>query len=408
MISKRAGEPCIIQTFRQGGLTTPVLRHAGPQLVANVPLTRGSLAGMHAPARFACAVAAVSLLSARTLDAQTLDRRQIERIEQTLRQEGQEVVALAEAAAAGGPVPGEFTLSWHNDYLKAQTGTFIPFMILIQAKSGQADAALLYVRAVRSRPDADDSRDRGRARRTTPPVAAYPFEEIYPVALVPGQPVRITRGCSLSPGRYELTVVVRERERPDARGSRRAAAVLRLTLDVPDFSSNDFTTSTVMLADALTVLPVPPAEHELSERPYVIGNREVQPAADSLFRPSEELIVVLLVYNPAVTPAKHFDLEVEYHFFRKNRSGEGEPGAGAPAGVAVLAGERYFNRTEPQRFNPVILGPAFDPAAGQPVLAGQGVPLAGFPEGEYRLFIRVSDLVAGRSLERHVTFTVLQ
>ena len=167
---------------------------------------------MHAPARFACAVAAVSLLSARTLDAQTLDRRQIERIEQTLRQEGQEVVALADAAAAGEPAPGEFTLSWHHDYLKAQTGTFIPFMILIQAKSGQADAALLYVRAVRSRPDADDSRDRGRARRTPPPVAAYPFEEIYPVALVPGQPVRIARGCSLSPGRYELTVVVREVE----------------------------------------------------------------------------------------------------------------------------------------------------------------------------------------------------
>ena len=82
-------------------------------------------------------------MSARTLDAQTLDRRQIERIEQTLRQEGQEVVALADAAAAGEPVPGEFTLSWHNDYLKAQTGTFIPFMILIEAKSGQADAALL-------------------------------------------------------------------------------------------------------------------------------------------------------------------------------------------------------------------------------------------------------------------------
>ena len=76
--------------------------------------------------------------------------------------------------------------------------------------------------------------------------------------------------------------------------------------------------------------------------------------------------------------------------------------------VAALAGERYFNRTEPQRFNPAILGPTFDPVAGQPVLAGQGVPLAGFPGGEYRLSIRVTDRVAGRSLERHVTFTVLQ
>ena len=362
---------------------------------------------MHAPARLACALAAVSLLSARTLDAQTLDRRQIDRIEQTLRQEGEEVVALADAAAAGEPVPGDFALSFHFDYLKAQTGTFIPFMVVITPKGLQADAALMYVRAARSPAGGTDD-SRGRGRRTPPPVVGYPFEEIYPVALVPGQPVRVSRGCSLSPGRYDLTVVVRERERQDARGRRRAAAVLRQTLEVPDFSSADLTTSTVMLADALTVLPGPPGEHELSERPYVIGNREVQPATDALFRPSEELIVVFLVYNPAVTPAKHFDLEVEYHFFRKNRAGEEGSGPSAPAGVAALAGERYFNRTEPQRFNPAILGPTFDPAAGQPVLAGQGVPLAGFPGGEYRLSVRVTDLVAGRSLERHVTFTVLQ
>jgi hypothetical protein len=351
----------------------------------------------------------VSLLSARTLDAQTLDRRQIDRIEQTLRQEGEEIVALADAAAAGEPVPGDFALSFHHDYLKAQTGTFIPFMVVIAPKAPRGDGALLYVRAVRSPGGgSEDGRGRGRNRRQPPPAAAYPFEEIYPVALAAGQPVRVTRGCSLSPGRYELTVVVRERERQDARGRRRAAAVLRQTLEVPDFSSAELTTSTVMLADALTVLPEPPAEHELAERPYVIGNREVQPATDALFRPSEELIVVFLVYNPAVTPSKHFDLEVEYHFFRKNRAGEEGPGPAAPAGVAALAGERYFNRTEPQRFNPAILGPSFDPAAGQPVLAGQGVPLAGFPGGEYRLSIRVTDRVAGRSIERHVTFTVLQ
>ena len=183
--------------------------------------------------------------------------------------------------------------------------------------------------------------------------------------------------------------------------------MLRQTLEVPDFSSAELTTSTVMLADALTVLPGLPGEHELSERPYVIGNREVQPATDALFRPSEELIVVFLVYNPAVTPANHFDLEVEYHFFRKNRAGEEGPGPAAPAGVAALAGERYFNRTEPQRFNPAILGPTFDPAAGQPVLAGQGVPLAGFRGGRIRLVRQGHGPGGGRSLERHVTFTVL-
>ena len=103
---------------------------------------------------------------------------------------------------------------------------------------------------------------------------------------------------------------------------------------MPDFSTGELTTSTVMLADRLTVLPSGRRRAELSERPYVIGSREIQPAADAVFRPSEELIVVFLVYNPAVTPDKHFDLEVEYHFFRKSRAGEEGPRPGAPAGVA--------------------------------------------------------------------------
>jgi hypothetical protein len=34
------------------------------------------------------------------------------------------------------------------------------------------------------------------------------------------------------------------------------------------------------------------------------------------------------------------------------------------------------------------------------------VPLAGFPEGEYRLLIRVTDLISKRSLVREVAFTV--
>ena len=57
-------------------------------------------------------------------------------------------------------------------------------------------------------------------------------------------------------------------------------------------------------------------------------------------------------------------------------------------------------------FNPAILGPLFDPEAGQPVMAGQGVPLAGFPEGDYRLLIRIMDRISRRSLEREVAFTV--
>jgi hypothetical protein len=347
----------------------------------------------------------MALMSARVLTAQTLDRRQLERVEQVLRQEGQAVVALADAAAAGQPLPADFALTWHNDFLKAQSGTFIPFIVSIDTRGSKAAAALLYVRAARRQPAAVEQEPR-RGRRDRQEIVSYPFEEVYPVPLTPGQPVRISRGFALPAGGYDLTIVVRERERDDERGRKRLTAAARRTLDVPDFTTGALTTSTVMLADAVTVLTEAVSERELENRPYVIGTREIHLAADPVFRPSEELIVALLVYNPSVTPGKHFDLQVEYHFLRKNRPGEEDPDVSVPPGLAVMPGERYFNRTEPQRFTPVILGPQFDPAGGQPVLAGQGVPLTGFPEGDYRLAIRVTDLVSGAVLAREVLFSV--
>jgi hypothetical protein len=352
--------------------------------------------------RFVYAVTAMAGIGGRILAAQTPDRRQLERLEQALRQEGQAIVALADAPP-DRPQPADFTLTWHNDFLKAQTGTFVPFVVTIAPRTVRASAALLYVRAAHPAPPVSDSRDgRRRAPAGEGPVLP-PFEEIYPVDLS-DQPVRIARGFALPAGEYQVTVVVRERE--DQRGRRRLAAVLRQPLSVPDYAIGTLATSTIMLASRLTVLPEPPPPSTLAERPYVIGTREIEPASDSSFRPSEELIVVFLVYNPVVTPDRQFHLEVEYHFFRKSRAGPGDQQRGVPAGLSALPGERYFNRTEPQRFNAAILGPPFDPGAGQPVMAGQGVPLAGFPEGEYRLLIRVTDLISKRSLEREVAFTV--
>ena len=116
---------------------------------------------------------------------------------------------------------------------------------------------------------------------------------------------------------------------------------------------------------------------ELVERPYVIGQNEVTPAADDRFRRAEELVVVLLVYNPTVTPEKHFDIQVEYHFFQQVGAGRKAENAQAGSHPPARDGERYFNHTDPQRFNPAIMGAQFDPGAGHPVLAGQGIPLAG-------------------------------
>lgn len=344
---------------------------------------------MRAKERFALGVLAVVAFGEGLAAGQTLDRRQIERIEQTLEHEGQAVVALADAAARNLPVPSDFSLEWHNDFLKAQTGTFVPFIVTIGAPEPKTPAALLYVRALRRDGEgADKQPTRGRmpAGFTT-----YPFEEVYPVDLATpnGEPARIARGFSLAPGDYDVIVVVRERERDQDRGRKRMASVLRRPLSVPDFSGPELMTSTIIVADGFTVLPHVPDARELRDRPYVIAGRDIRPAPDRVFHRNEELVVVFLVYNPTLKEDKHFDLEVEYHFFRKSG-----------------AGETYVNHTEPQRFTPASLGPQYNPSAGQPVMAGQGVPLAGFEDGEYRLRITVTDGVSGQVLSRDVTFTV--
>lgn len=333
---------------------------------------------MRANERFASGVLAVVAFGARLLAGQDLDRRQLQQLARTLEHEGQAVIALADAAARGDAVPSDFSITWHNDFLKAQTGAFVPFVVNIAAPAGRTPAVLLYLRV---------------SRRDRPPraeAAAYPFEEVYPVESSPdgSSSTRFSQGFPLQPGAYDLTVVARERERDGDRGGRRLAAVQRQPLTVPDFAGTELMISTVIVADRLTVLP-PGGERDLPGRPYVIAGRDIQPAPDRLFRRDEELIVVFLVYNPAVTQDKQFDLEVEYHFFRKHGSEES-----------------YVNRTESQRFNRSSLGPHYDPAAGQPVMAGQGVPLAGFEDGDYRLRIDVRDLVAGRTISRDVSFTV--
>jgi hypothetical protein len=340
--------------------------------------------------------------------------QQIERTEQTQRKEGEAILALADAALAGKRVPADFSVQWHNDFLKAQRGTFIPFTLTIDSSGFTRPAALIYIRGVR-RETTRRGADGSSRRRTTDLTDAghgmpFPVDAIFPVELQPGPGdlAHVRRGFSLAPGDYDIYVVLRERIEPARPRAKPLAAVLRQPLTVPDFWSTGLTTSSVIVAESLRTVnqPVPP--EELVERPYVIGQSDITPAADRTFRPDEELIVVLLVYNPTVTPERKFDVQVEYHLYRKGGDGTtaGRSGSSTAAYPPEQEGERYLNHTEPQRFNPATLGAQFGPAAGQPVMAGQGIPLRGFRDGNYRLAIRVIDLLSGESITRDVQFSV--
>jgi hypothetical protein len=332
-----------------------------------------------------------------------------ELIERTHREEGEAILALADAAMAGKRVPSDFLVQWQNDFVKAQRGTFVPFTLTIDAGGLTRPEALVYVRA-RRRESGESSRGSARERDGRgKDETAYPVDAIFPVELdrAAGRMARISRGFAISPGDYDVFVVMRERVEPGASRAQPKAAVLRQPITVPEFWSGELTTSSVIVADRLTTLPEPIPSDQLPERPYVVGRNEITPALDRKFRRDEELIVVFLVYNPMVTTERQFDLKVEYHFFRKFDGGaKAEPGAPEPAHSPARAGERYFNHTDPQRFNPALMGSAFDPRSGEPVLAGQVVPLTDFQEGEYRLELQVFDLLSGKSISRDVMFTV--
>ncbi len=269
---------------------------------------------------------------------------------------------------AGGRPPESSRIRWRNAFLKAQQGTFVPFTLLIEARGALPDSALVYVRAVARAPgrgalarsDRAAGPDRplsGRnpaGRAGHQPESEYPVDAIFPVDLRPdgAHGAIVNRGFSIAPGQYDVYVVVRERAAVLAPGATLRAGVTVQPLLVPDFRQGELTTSSVILADRLTVLPEPLSADQLVERPYVFGQNEITPAADQQFRRSEELVVVFLVYNPTVTLEKHFDVQVEYHFFRRAAGGRKQDGAAPGSHPPLLDGERYFNHTDSSTVQP--------------------------------------------------------
>src|SRR4051794_15388320 len=141
------------------------------------------------------------------------DQREKDKLDQTHRQEGEAILALADAAMAGKPVPSDFEVRWQNDFVKAQRGTFVPFTLIVDASALSRSSALVYVRATR-RDTETAAKDVRRTRREKEgadvDTAAYPVDAIFPVELVrgDGRTSRISRGFSVLPGEYDVFVVM--------------------------------------------------------------------------------------------------------------------------------------------------------------------------------------------------------
>lgn len=320
------------------------------------------------------------------------DRKQQERLSKEQRQEVQALVQLVDALTVGKPAPSDFTIAWHNDFLKAQEGkTYVPFTLTFDPAQTPSPSVAVYLRVAARQPAgaAPASGDEKKQdKKQEGPV--YAFEDVYFTQFrsESGQ-YRVSRAFVVGTGDYDVYVAIREY----AEGKRDAktikAAVHTQSLTVPNFYTNDLATSTIILADRVEPLTAPLSPEQQAENPYTLGATRITPASDTKFSKQEELAILFLIYNPVLKGNKP-DVTVEYSFHQKTPEGE-----------------KYFNKTNPQQFNAETLPPQFDLTAGHQLVAGQTVPLMMFPEGEYRLEIKVTDNAAGgKSVTRDVLFAV--
>ena len=290
------------------------------------------------------------------------------------------LVKLIDGVMAGQPAPGDIQMTLTPYFLKSQEQrTFVPFALTV-AGAPAADAAM-YVRVVNPAAQADEKTKK----------AEYPWDDIHfvPAAQLTGGNARLNRVFMAGPGTYDVYVAMKERLPEKAPKTQVAkVGVLKTQVIVPDFWSGDLATSSVIVADKVNVLTAAPGPEEARERPFVFGAQELIPANDMIFLKNEQLATFFQVYNASLDSAGKPNLVMEYNFHRK------EGGA-----------EKFFNKTNPQTINAANLPPTFDPAKF-PVPGGIEVPLSTFPEGEYRLEIKIIDKNSGKTVTRDVNFTV--
>jgi hypothetical protein len=286
--------------------------------------------------------------------------------------------------AAGQAPPNDLGLSWvDRDLLKAQGNKqYVPFTVVIDPAKVPGGKVALYWRVVSKDQPAPDP----QAKKDDKSPPHYAFENIHMVNVSGAAPVRISRSFVVDAGEYDVFVVAKEpgQGRKDQPAK---VAVLRQAVTVENLWNNELTTSSVIVADRIDPLPAPLSPAQQEERPYALGNMEIVKAPSTALKKSNELSVFLLIYNARTDAANAPDVTVEYNFYTTQ--------GGA---------EKFFNKTNPQSMNAQTLPSGFDPAAG--ITNGQTIPLASFPEGDYRLEIKITDKLASKSLTRDVKFSV--
>jgi hypothetical protein len=323
------------------------------------------------------------------------------------------LLTMADESATGKAV-SSLPITWEQQHFIKSFGdkTYVPFTVSLPGGTFTAATPVgLYLRVAK----------RGELPPAAPPAASkdankkkknkkdeadkgtqvdarhqYPFEDVFffdiPAA-APGQPHLLSRAFAVPPGDYDVYVAIKEKPAAAPAAGAPAAApkvgVVKHELTVPSLDG-EFTTSSLILASKIEVLQTEMSIERQAENPYTFGPMKIIPSLNGKFTKADELPVIFWIYGAGIDAAtKKPDLEIEYHFHQKTADGE-----------------KFFNKTDPQALNATTLPEQFDLAAGHQLPGSLALPLKDFPEGDYRLEVKLNDKAGGKSLTREVTFSV--
>lgn len=313
------------------------------------------------------------------------------------KQEQQDIealVKLVDAVSAGQQAPpADVAITWDsNHFVKGQDGkTYVPFTVVVDRSKLTTPGAAMYVRVVpkggvpTTTAGTSGNNDRNRNEKDK---IEYPWDNVHFLE-VPADG-KVSRAMAVPGGEYEVFIALKDKNTGERRQPPAKTGLLRHGLTVPDFTSTELKTSSIIVAD--TVEPVQSAmtNEQQQENPYTFGTMRIVPSVNPSFKKSGELQVVFWIYGAQTDATKKPDVQIEYNFHHK-----------------TAEGEKFFNKTAPQQLNAQTLPPQFDMAAGHQLPGSLVVPLASFPPGDYRLEIKITDKPSGKTLTHNVTFSVV-
>ena len=302
---------------------------------------------------------------------------------------------MLDGMAAGQPAPNDLSVAWVREYfLKAEGNLqYVPFTVTFDPSRTTSKDLTVYWRVVSNAAPAVPPPEAKDGKNVPPAPVEFAFENMNMATITAPRngPGRISRAFAVGAGSYDVYLVIKEPvlEKPARNAPPQKISVIRQTIDVPNLWNGDLNMSSVFVTERIDPVTEPLTPEQQVERPYAIGTMEIVPVHDTEFTKASELSTLVMIYNVKIDSMNKPDVNVEFNFYTKQADAE-----------------KFFNKTSPQNLNAQTLPPEFDFAAGHQLRAGQAVPLASFPEGEYRLEIKVTDKLADKSLSSDVSFTV--